>query len=123
MTKKVILAVDDVADNIALIHGILSPTYQVRAATNGEKALALASTSPLPDLILLDVMMPGMDGYEVCHELKSHAQTRDIPVIFVTAKITAEDKQKSLDVGGLGHITKPIDAANLLDTVQIALEV
>ena len=121
MTKKIILTVDDVVDNIAIIQGILGETYTVKAATNAKKALEIAEKKPSPDLILLDVIMPEMDGYELCQKLKRNDNTRRIPVLFVTAKVTPEDKQKSLDVGGLGHITKPIDQANLLDTIEIAL--
>ncbi|MGI9260729.1 MAG: response regulator, partial [Woeseiaceae bacterium] len=80
-----VLIVDDTPANLDLLREILSDDYRVRIATSGEKALELASRKPLPDIILLDIMMPGMDGYEVCQELKQNPETTPIPVIFVTA--------------------------------------
>ena len=82
--KKLVLVVDDAPANIRVVNEILHNTYKVRVATNGAKALELATGSPHPDLILLDVVMPGMDGYEVCTHLKADPATQDIPVIFLT---------------------------------------
>ncbi len=81
-----ILVVDDTPANLSLMTGLLRDDYKVKAAIDGEKALRIAQASPPPDLILLDIMMPGMDGYEVCRRLKADPATRDIPVIFLTAK-------------------------------------
>ena len=90
LIKPTLLAVDDTADNLALLNDLLSKQYKVKLANSGAKALKIAAAAPPPDLILLDIMMPGMDGYEVCRQLKLQAATRDIPVIFLTACADAE---------------------------------
>ena len=87
-SKPKILIVDDTPENIQVIMETLKDQYAIVAAINGEKALKMAVAEPKPDLILLDIMMPGMDGYEVCRRLKADEQARDIPIIFVTAKTT-----------------------------------
>ena len=87
--NKLVLIVDDTPTNVGVISGVLKGAYRTKVATNGEKALVLATAAEKPDLILLDVMMPGMDGYEVCRRLKANPVTRDIPVIFLTAKTDA----------------------------------
>lgn len=104
-----ILVVDDTPANIDLLVEILKDDYQVKAAVDGERALQSVEADP-PDLILLDVMMPGMDGYEVCQRLKADEQTRDIPVIFVTAKSDTEDETRGLDLGAVDYVTKPVSA-------------
>ena len=104
---KTILIVDDTPTNIALLVDALKPEYRTRVATSGEKALALAKGDAPPDLILLDIMMPGMDGYTLCTLLKADEGTRDIPVIFVTAMNDVEDEEKGLALGGLDYIVKP----------------
>ncbi|MCP5163039.1 MAG: two-component system response regulator [Hahellaceae bacterium] len=106
--KQVILVVDDTPENIDVLRGTLREDYKVKAALNGEKALALAFAEPHPDLILLDIMMPGLDGYDVCKALKSNPSTRRIPVIFITAKTAEEDEEKGLSLGAVDYITKPI---------------
>jgi putative two-component system response regulator len=106
--KQIILVVDDTPDNIDVLSGILRPDYKVKAALNGEKALKIAETEPQPDIILLDIMMPGMDGYEVCEKLKSNPVTAKIPIIFVTAKTEVEDEQKGFELGAVDYITKPV---------------
>ncbi len=106
--KQIILVVDDTPENINVLSGTLRSDYKVKAALNGEKALKLAFSEPHPDLILLDIMMPGMDGYEVCQALKSNPSTQKIPVIFITAKSEVEDEQKGLEMGAVDYITKPI---------------
>ncbi|NMP14945.1 two-component system response regulator [Thalassotalea sp. Y01] len=103
-----ILVVDDNPANIDVLNGILRPTYKVKAAVNGELALKIAQGQPKPDLILLDVMMPGMDGHEVCRRLKSNPRTSDIPVIFVTAKSQVEDEAIGFKLGAVDYITKPV---------------
>jgi phosphoserine phosphatase RsbU/P len=109
--KKIVLVVDDAPANIQVVNSILKDTYKVRIATNGAKALQLASATPAPDLILLDVMMPEMDGYEVCTRLKAAAETRDIPVIFLTGQIEVEDETKGFEVGAVDYIHKPFSPA------------
>jgi phosphoserine phosphatase RsbU/P len=105
--KKLILLVDDATSNIQVVNSILKDDYRVRIATSGTKALDLANSSPAPDLILLDIMMPEMDGYEVCTRLKAAPHTRDIPVIFLTGKIEAEDETRGFHVGAVDYIHKP----------------
>ena len=94
-SKPSILVVDDTPANLTLMTGLLQDDYQVRAATSGEKALKIAYSDNPPDLILLDIMMPEMDGHEVCRRLKSDEKTRDIPIIFLTAMSEAEDEEKA----------------------------
>ena len=106
--KPIILVVDDIPDNIHTLSGILSDDYRIKAATNGEKAIQIANSKPAPHLILLDIMMPEMDGYEVCRCLKSSAITCDIPIIFVTAKSEVVDEQKGFEMGAVDYITKPV---------------
>lgn len=103
-----ILVVDDAPENVEVLGGLLGERYNVKVALNGEKALQLVSTYPVPDLILLDVMMPGMDGYEVCHRLKTSIETAKIPIIFVTAKADAADETRGFQLGAADYITKPI---------------
>ena len=105
--QKSILIVDDTPINIGVISGALKDSYRTKVATNGEKALAIASGDDKPDLILLDVMMPGMDGYEVCRRLKANPETRDIPVIFLTGQTGTEDETKGFEVGAVDYIHKP----------------
>ena len=107
-SKPVVLVVDDTPFNIDVLRGVLSPKYTLKVATNGEKALTLARSYPQPELILLDVMMPGMDGYEVCRRLKSEETTRGIPVVFVTSMSEVEDEQRGFEAGGVDYITKPV---------------
>ena len=107
--KPVVLAVDDTPSNLDLLHSILNEDYKVKVATNGEKALALAIRDPRPDIILLDVMMPGMSGHEVCQALKQAPDTAPIPVIFITAMTQTEDEQLGLALGAVDYITKPFN--------------
>jgi len=109
--KQTILVVDDAPVNIDLLSSILSPHYKVKGATSGEKALKIAHKKSQPDLILLDIIMPGMNGYEVCEQLKQDPVTASIPVIFITAKTTTEDEQHGLELGAVDYITKPISPA------------
>lgn len=105
--RQKILVVDDTPENIDVLVGILKQDYQVKAAINGEMALKIVRAST-PDLILLDIMMPGIDGYEVCRRLKADHTTRHIPVIFITAKIGIQDEIHGLELGAVDYITKPI---------------
>ncbi|KOR33356.1 hypothetical protein TI05_01490 [Achromatium sp. WMS3] len=108
-TKKfTILIVDDTPGNIAILHSVLRDEYKIKAAPNGERALTLARQDPPPDLILLDIMMPEMDGYEVCQQLKADPHTAEIPIIFVSSKNEAIDESQGLALGAIDYITKPI---------------
>ena len=107
MQKATILVVDDTPENIDILVGVLGDDYKVKVAIEGKKALELAHKSQ-PDLILLDVMMPNMNGYEVCQQLKKDPITTHIPVIFVTAMSEAEDETLGFEVGGIDYITKPV---------------
>jgi putative two-component system response regulator len=119
---RTLLVVDDTKDNLTVLGGLLQPAYRVRLALGGEQALRLACREPRPELILLDVMMPGMDGYEVLRRLRQMPETRDIPVIFVTAMNADEDEEKGLCLGAVDYITKPIRPAILLARVRTHLE-
>jgi putative two-component system response regulator len=116
-----ILVVDDTPDNLALMSSLLSPDYKVRLANNGETALKIAAAKSPPDLILLDIMMPGIDGYQVLEQLKNDIRTRDIPVIFLTAKSEIEDDRKGLELGAVDYITKPISPPIVLARVRTHL--
>ncbi len=116
-----VLVVDDTPDNLTLMGNLLADRYHVRVANSGEKALRIAQSATPPDLILLDIMMPGMDGHEVCRRLKSHAATRDIPVIFLTARSESEDERAGLALGAVDYITKPISPPILLARVHTHL--
>lgn len=106
--KPTILVVDDTPDNLTLVSNLLKKDYRVRVAISGEKALKIAFSDTPPDLILLDVMMPVMDGYEVCQQLRDNSLTAHIPIIFLTAKSEVEDERKGLSLGASDYITKPI---------------
>ncbi|SMG63453.1 response regulator receiver modulated metal dependent phosphohydrolase, partial [methanotrophic bacterial endosymbiont of Bathymodiolus sp.] len=103
-----VLIVDDTPENIDILRGILKNEYKIKVASNGEKALKIAQSESAPDLILLDIMMPGMDGYEVCKRLKANYATSRIPVIFVTAKGETADESLGFDIGAVDYITKPV---------------
>ena len=115
---KTLLVVDDAPDNIQLLSGLLKAKYKIKAATSGEKALVIARKSPPPDLILLDVMMPGMDCYEVCRQLQADPLTRSIPVVFVTGHATEEEQQRGLAMGAAAYLSKPVAPQELLSTVE-----
>ena len=117
-SKKTILVVDDSPTNIGVIGDILSPFYQVKAANSGQRALKNILKPPVADLILLDVMMPEMDGYSVLKELQSNPETKDIPVIFVTAMNETNDEKQGLELGAVDYITKPVRPAILLARVK-----
>lgn len=117
---KTVLAVDDTPENLAVVNALLRGLYKVKVSSSGEHALAIAAAA-VPDLILLDIMMPGLDGYEVCHRLKADPATRDIPVIFLTAKSDEEGEQRGFDLGAVDYITKPISPPLLLARVKAQL--
>ncbi len=115
--RSTILVVDDTPQNLALMRDLLEADYTVKLAPNGERALKIARAQP-PDLILLDIMMPDLDGYEVCRRLKADPQTEDIPVIFLTAKTETEDEQLGFALGAADYITKPISPPIVLARVK-----
>lgn len=119
--KPTILIVDDTPDNITLLCSLLGDKYRNKVAINGIKALKIAESASKPDLILLDIMMPDMDGYEVCRRLKSNPETAEIPVIFLTAKTQEADETKGFELGAVDYITKPISPPILLARVQTHL--
>jgi putative two-component system response regulator len=117
-----LLIVDDSADNLLVLSDLLRSCYRVLAANSGHEGLRVAGGEPRPDLILLDVMMPGMDGYEVLARLRDGPATKDIPVIFLTAMVEAEDEERGLGLGAADYITKPIKPAVVLARVRTQLE-
>jgi len=120
--QETILVVDDTPENLTVLGELLMPLYRVRAAVSGAAALRIAATEPRPDLILLDVMMPEMDGYEVLARLREDPATRDTPVIFVTAMDAMEDERHGLDRGAVDYITKPLRTPIVLSRVHTQLE-
>jgi len=120
--KATVLVVDDTPENIDVLRGLLKPHYKVKVAINGEQALRLSMSDIQPDLILLDVMMPGMDGYEVCRRLKLDPRTEGIPVVFVTAMNETHDEVLGFEVGGVDYINKPVIPAIVLARVQTHLK-
>lgn len=122
MDKPLILIVDDTPENIDLLSNILRNEYEIKAAPRGEKALQIAGSSPRPDMILLDIMMPDIDGYEVCRRLKQDADTRHIPVIFVTAKDGIVDEKLGFDLGAVDYITKPFSPPIVMSRVKTHLQ-
>lgn len=119
---QTILIVDDSPENLTVLSELLQPIYRVRVATSGEKALRIAVTPPFPDLVLLDVMMPELDGYQVFERLRTDPATSDIPVIFVTAMDSTEAELLGLDAGAVDYITKPIVPPIVLARVRTQLE-
>ncbi len=115
--KPVVLVVDDTPENLALMSALLRDEYVVRVANSGERALRLAQDKP-PDLILLDVMMPGMDGYEVLRQLQAAPSTRGIPVVFLTARGDVEDEKRGLELGAVDYIAKPISPPIVMARVR-----
>lgn len=119
MIKK-ILVVDDEPNNLQVLRQILKDYYQLMFASNGERALE-AAVKHVPDLVLLDIMMPGMNGYQVCEKLRTNAATQHIPVIFVTAMSEVDDEARGFDVGGVDYIQKPVSGPIVLRRVQTHL--
>ncbi len=111
--KYIILIIDDTPNNLYLVASLLEDTYHIKVANHGTKGLRIATSDPPPDLILLDVMMPEIDGYEVCRQLKANPATHNIPVIFLTAINEADDEHRGLALGAVDYITKPINPALL----------
>ncbi len=120
--RPTVLAVDDTPANLTLLSELLGPYYRVQLAVSGAKALELAQRRA-PDLIVLDVMMPGMDGHEVCRRLKADPRTRDVPVLFLTALNGPEDETLGFELGGADFVVKPFNPTTLLARVRTQLEV
>ncbi|MEO8542164.1 MAG: adenylate/guanylate cyclase domain-containing protein [Burkholderiaceae bacterium] len=118
-----ILVVDDTPANLALMVDLLKPEYRTRIAINGDKALELVFGGQPPDLILLDIMMPGLNGYEVCQRIKARPDTQDIPIIFVSAMGEIADETRGLDLGGVDYVTKPISPAIVKARIRTHLAV
>ncbi len=119
--KPLILVVDDTPENLMLMATLLSDRYRVRVANSGAKALVLAAADTPPDLILLDIMMPEMDGYEVCRVLKGNVKTAEIPVIFLTARTEVRDEEAGLKLGAADYISKPISPPIVLARIETHL--
>ena len=122
MHKDTILVVDDAPENLSLINQVLKDLYQVKVAADGARALRIAASATPPDLILLDVAMPGMDGYEVCRRLKAVPSTAGIPVIFLTGKTDVDDEQQGFALGAVDYITKPVSPLRLRARVRTHLQ-
>ena len=120
--RQTILIVDDTSENLVLMNGLLKDSYQTKIAINGERALQIMASGALPDLILLDVMMPGIDGYETCRRIKRNPRTAKIPVIFLTTKTEIEDEQAGFDAGAVDYIVKPISPPTVLARVKTHLK-
>lgn len=123
LTKKVILVIDDTPDNLFLVTNLLKDLYTIKVANNGEKALKFLEETPVtPDLILLDIMMPVLNGYDVLKKIKENQKLQNIPVVFLTAKSSVEDEKLGFDLGANDYITKPISPPILLSRVKTQLE-
>lgn len=120
--KPTVLVVDDTPDNLALMSALLKEHYRVKVSNSGSKALDIANSATPPDLILLDIMMPEMDGYDVCKRLKETANTAEIPIIFLTAKTESRDETKGLALGAVDYLTKPVNPEILMARVSNHLQ-
>jgi putative two-component system response regulator len=121
LDRQTILVVDDVPENIDILSEVLRNDYHIRVATSGEKALKIVYSDNPPDLVLLDIMMPGLSGLELCRRLKANPDRRKIPVIFVTAMCTVEDEKLGLETGAVDYITKPVSPPVVLARVRTHL--
>jgi signal transduction histidine kinase/CheY-like chemotaxis protein len=120
--KPTVLVVDDTNDNLTFLSNLLKSTYRVKVANSGEKALKIIKSDSPPDLVLLDIMMPDMDGYEVCRQIKADTRTQKIPIIFLTAKSDIDDEVKGLEFGASDYITKPISPPILLSRIKVHIK-
>ncbi len=116
--KEIILIVDDSPENIQVLSSVLGEKYQIKAATSGETALKICLSDKKPDLVLLDVIMPEMDGYEVCRRLKASEEAKDIPIVFVTAMSEVDDETHGLELGAVDYLVKPVKPAIVLQRVK-----
>jgi len=120
--KKLVLIVDDMPDNLILMRDLLKDLYSIKVANNGETAIKIARSVKQPDIILLDIMMPGMDGYEVCRLLKQEMHTADIPIIFLTARTDVESESYGFEIGAADYISKPISPPIVLARIKAQLQ-
>jgi adenylate cyclase len=116
--KPRILVVDDMPDNLFLMNGLLEDRYEVVQASSGQKALQIVMSDAPPDMVLLDIMMPDMDGYEVMRRIRTHPPTANIPIIFVTALASQQDEKLGMELGAIDYLTKPIDPMKVIDRVE-----
>lgn len=121
MNKKTVLVVDDAPENLDLLVGLLKDKYSVKAAVNGELALKIAQSPNPPDLILLDIVMPGKDGIEVCQILKSDQATSHIPIVFLSGEASGEDCERGIELGGAAYLKKPVDPESLFSIIEVVL--
>ena len=119
---RTVLIVDDEPANISLLNEVLKTDYRIMVAKDGKRALLVAQSNPPPDLILLDIVMPELDGYEVLKRLKADEDTKNIPIIFVTSKDKDEDETKGLEMGAVDYIHKPFNPAVVKARVRAHLE-
>lgn len=119
--RPLILVVDDTATNLSLMSDLLSPHYRIKVAISGERALKIVRSTPGIDLILLDIMMPDIDGYEICRQLKADVRTKNIPVIFLTARTDVRDEEEGFELGAVDYITKPFSPPIILSRVKTHL--
>lgn len=117
-----ILVVDDTPANLSLMSSLLKDSYKVKVANRGERALEIAHSDTPPDLILLDILMPGMDGYEVCRRLKAHAATKDIPIIFITAMADVENESMGFALGAVDYISKPFNKTVVKARIRVHMQ-
>jgi diguanylate cyclase (GGDEF)-like protein len=120
--ESTILVVDDTPANLSLMSSLLRDTYRVKVANSGERALEIAQSDTPPDLILLDIMMPGMDGYEVCRRLKAQESTKNIPIIFITAMADVENESQGLVLGAVDYISKPFNKTVVKARIRIHMQ-
>lgn len=120
--KPCVIIVEDVPENLRILVELLKPEYRVIPAKDGAAALKKISTAPFPDLVLLDIVMPGMDGYEVCRQLKENPKTQHIPVIFITAVSEVMDEAKAFEIGAVDYITKPFNPLTVKARVRTHIE-
>jgi PleD family two-component response regulator len=121
-SRAKILIVDDQPENIRILMEVLKAEYATIPATSGEAALKKAMEEPPPDLVLLDILMPGIDGYEVCRRLKANPQTQSIPVIFITAISEVMDAAKAFELGGVDYVTKPFNPGTVKARIQTHIQ-
>lgn len=119
--KPVVLIVDDISENILIASELLKPFYKVKAATNGDKALAICAAENPPDLVILDMVMPGLSGLEVCNRLQQSEQTKHIPILFMSAMDSEFEREQCLSAGAKDFVPKPIDPKQLIDCVNFYL--
>lgn len=120
--EATVLVVDDTPANLSLMSSLLKDTYKVKVANGGERALEIAQSDTPPDLILLDIMMPGMDGYEVCRRLKAQDSTKDIPIIFITAMADVENESMGFALGAVDYISKPFNKTVVKARIRVHMQ-